>query len=77
MFFLLGLTAYGCAGILAHHGRGNYLVVIACSVGGAFIRPNETLLALGGFTFAMLFRPVNPNVRFEGPRRTSPSSSSE
>jgi hypothetical protein len=70
MTFLLGLTAYGCAGILAHRGFGNYLLIIVCSVGGAFIRPNETLLALGGFTFAMLFRPVNPKVRFEGPRRT-------
>jgi hypothetical protein len=69
MTFLLGLTAYGCARILAHRGRG-YLLIIVCSVGGAFIRPNETLLALGGFTIAMLFRPVSPTVRFQGPRRT-------
>jgi hypothetical protein len=69
MVFLLGLTAYGCARILAHRGRG-YLLIIACSVGGAFIRPNETLLALGGFTVAMLFRPVSNTVRFHGPRRT-------
>jgi hypothetical protein len=69
MTFLLGLTAYGCARILAHRGRG-YLLIIACSVGGAFIRPNETLLALGAFTIAMLFRPVSPTVRFQGPRRT-------
>ena len=69
MIFLLGLTAYGCARILAHRGRG-YLLIIACSVGGAFIRPNETLLAVGGFTVAMLFRPATPGVRFHGPRRT-------
>ena len=69
MTFLPGLTAYGCARILAHRGRG-YLLIIACSVGGAFIRPNETLLGLGGFTVAMLFRPVSHNVRFQGPRRT-------
>jgi hypothetical protein len=69
MVFLLGLTAYGCARILAHRGRG-YLLIIASSVGGAFIRPNETLLALGGFTVAMLCRPVSPSVRFHGPRRT-------
>jgi hypothetical protein len=69
MTFLLGLTAYGCARILAHRGRG-YLLIIVCSVAGAFIRPNETLLALGGFTVAMLFRPVSPTVRFHGPRRT-------
>jgi hypothetical protein len=71
MTFLLGLTAYGCARILAHRGGVNsYLLIIASSVGGAFIRPNETLLALGGFTLAMLFRPVDPNGRFQGPRRT-------
>ncbi len=70
MMFLLGLTAYGCARILAHRSRGSYLLVVACSVAGGFIRPNETLLALGGFTFAMLFRPVGPGVKFDGPRRT-------
>lgn len=69
MTFLLGLTAYGCARILAHRG-GGYWLVVACSVGGAFIRPNEMLLALGAFTIAMLFRPVSSKVRFEGPRRT-------
>ena len=69
MTFLLGLTAYGCARILAHRGRG-YLLVIASSVAGAFIRPNETLLALGGFTLAMLVRPGSPIGRFQGARRT-------
>jgi hypothetical protein len=69
MTFLLGLTSYGCARILAHRGRG-YPLIIACSAGGAFIRPNETLLALGGFTIAMLFRPVSPKVNFQGTRRT-------
>ena len=69
MTFLLGLTAYGCARILAHRGRG-YLLIIVCSVAGAWIRPNETLLALGGFTVAMLVRPADPTVRFHGPRRT-------
>jgi hypothetical protein len=68
MTFLMGLTAYGCARILAH--RSGYLLVLVCSAGGVFIRPNEVLLALGGFTMAMLFRPVDPNVRLEGPRRT-------
>jgi hypothetical protein len=69
MIFLLGLTAYGCARILAHQGRG-YLLIIACSVAGAFIRPNETLLALGGFTIAMLFRPASPTKGLQGARRT-------
>jgi hypothetical protein len=68
MTFLMGLTAYGCARILAH--RGGYWMVIAGSAGGVFIRPNEVLLALGGFTLAMLFRPADPNTKFAGPRRT-------
>ena len=50
--------------------RRGYWLVVACSVAGGFIRPNEMLLALGGFTFAMLFRPVGPGVKFDGPRRT-------
>jgi hypothetical protein len=69
MTFLLGLTAYGCARILAHRGPG-YLLVIASSVPGAFIRPNEMLLVLGGFTLAMLVRPGSPIGRFQGARRT-------
>jgi hypothetical protein len=68
MTFLMGLIAYGCARILAH--RGGYWMVIAGSAGGVFIRPNEVLLALGGFTLAMLFRPADPNTKFAGPRRT-------
>jgi hypothetical protein len=68
MTFLLGLTAYGAARILTH--RGGYWLVILASAGGIFIRPNETLLALGGFTMAMLVRPAEINDRLTGPRRT-------
>jgi hypothetical protein len=46
------------------------VLIIVCSAAGAFIRPNETLLALGGFTIAMLFRPVSSTVRLQGLRRT-------
>ena len=69
MTFLMGLTAYGSARILAH--RGGYWMVVLGSAGGVFIRPNEVLLALGGFTLAMLFRPADPNTNFAGPRRTA------
>ena len=69
MMFLLGMTAYGCARILAHL-RGGYVLVVASSAGGAFIRPNETLLALAAFTIAMLVRPASPTARFGGARRT-------
>jgi hypothetical protein len=68
MTFLLGLTAYGAARILTH--RGGYWYVILASVGGVFIRPNEVLLALAGFTLAMLVRPANRGDRLTGPRRT-------
>jgi hypothetical protein len=68
MMFLLGLTAYGCARILAH--QGGYWLVFVSSAGGVFIRPNEVLLALGGFTMAMLVRPADPNTKLSGPRRT-------
>ncbi len=70
MTFLLGLTAYGCARILARR-RGGYWLVLAASVGGMFIRPNMQMLALGGFTIAMIFRPVNSRVQLEGGRRTA------
>jgi hypothetical protein len=70
MTFLLGLTAYGCARILAHR-RGGYWLVLAASVGGIFIRPNMQMLALGGFTIAMIFRPMSSSVQLEGGRRTA------
>jgi hypothetical protein len=71
MTFLLGLIAYPCARILTHRNNvGDYLVILAASVGAAWIRPNELLLALGGFTIAMLCRPANPRIRFQAPRRT-------
>jgi hypothetical protein len=68
MTFLMGLTAYGGARILAH--RGGYWMVVLGSAGGVFIRPNEVLLVLGGFTLAMLFRPADPDTKLAGPRRT-------
>jgi hypothetical protein len=70
MTFLLGVTAFACARILARRGGANWPLIIACSAGGAFIRPHETLLALGGFTIAMIFRPVGSSTKFEGGRRT-------
>jgi hypothetical protein len=71
MVFLLGLTAYGCAMILARRGGAKYWVLIlACSVGGAFIRPNQMVLAVGGFAIAMIFRPTSATTRYEPGRRT-------
>ncbi len=69
MTFLLGVAAYGSARILRYR-RGGYPLVIVSSAAGMFIRPNEVLLLLGGFTLAMLVRPAPANSRFEGPRRT-------
>ena len=72
MTFLLGMAAYGCARILAGQASiGCWLLVVAASVGGSFIRPNAMLLEIGGFTVAMLFRPMGSNTRFQPGRRTS------
>jgi hypothetical protein len=72
MTFLLGMAAFGCARILAGQTRlSNWLLVAAACVGGAFIRPNAMLLEIGGFTVAMLFRPLSSDTRFQAGRRTS------
>jgi hypothetical protein len=72
MLFLLGLLTYGCAQILARQGgfRAWLLIVVACA-GSVFVRPNEMLLLLGGFTIAMIFRPTSAAVKFEPARRTT------
>lgn len=70
MVFLLGLTAYGCAMILARRGgAGPWLLVLASSVGGAFVRPNMMVLAVGGLAVAMIFRP-SASARYEPARRS-------
>jgi hypothetical protein len=72
MIFLLGTAAYGCARILAGQATiGSWLLIVAAAVGGSFIRPNEMLLEIGGFTVAMLFRPMSSNTQFQAGRRTS------
>ena len=71
MVFLLGLTAYGCALILARQGGVRpWLLVLASSVGGAFIRPNMMVLAVGGLAVAMIFRPKSAAAQFEPARRS-------
>ncbi len=69
MTFLLGVIAFGCARVLTYR-KGGYPLIIVASVGSIFIRPNELVLALGGFVIAMFIRPVRPGSTFEGPRRT-------
>ena len=49
----LGLLAYGAAKILAHRRGGVSMAVLGVAV-GFFIRPNELLLVVAGFTVAML-----------------------
>jgi hypothetical protein len=72
MLFLLGLLTYGCALILARRGtyRAWLLIVLSCA-GAVFIRPNEMLLVLGGFTIAMIFRPKSAGAKYEPARRTA------
>ena len=72
MTFLLGFAAYGCARILAGQATiGCWLLILVAAVGAAFIRPNEMLLEIGGFTVAMLFRPMGSNSKYKAGRRTS------
>jgi hypothetical protein len=72
MTFLLGIAAYGCARILAGQSTiGCWLLILAASAGAAFIRPNEMLLEIGGFTVAMLFRPMGSNTQFQAGRRAT------
>ena len=67
MTFLLGLTAYGCALIHAHRGRG-YLLFIAGSVGGAFIRPK--VAGPGRFHHRHVLRAGDSSRPVSRPRRT-------
>jgi hypothetical protein len=71
MLFLLGVLTYGCALVLARRGgyRAWLLIVAACT-GSVFVRPNEMLLVLGGFTIAMIFRPSEAKTKFKPARRT-------
>jgi hypothetical protein len=72
MIFLLGVLTYGCAQILARTGGFRaWLLVLASCAGSVFVRPNEMLLILGGFTIAMIFRQPSPSKKFEPARRTT------
>jgi hypothetical protein len=71
MIFLLGLLTYGCAQVLARTGGFRaWLLILAGCTGSVFVRPNEMLLVLGGFTIAMIFRPTRASAKFEPARRT-------
>jgi hypothetical protein len=72
MIFLLGVLTYGCAQVLARQGgfKAWFLIVAACA-GSVFIRPNDMLLLLGGFTIAVIFRQPSPSAKFEPARRTA------
>ena len=72
MLFLLGVLTYGCALVLARRGGVRaWLLIVASSAGSVFIRPNEMLLVLGGFTIAMFFRPSSALAKYEPARRTA------
>ena len=72
MLFLVGVLTYGCAQVLARQGGLKaWLMIVAASAGAVFVRPNEMLLLLGGFTIAMIFRQASPSAKFEPARRTA------
>lgn len=72
MMFLLGVLTYGCAQVLARQGGFKaWLMIVAACAGALFVRPNEMLLLLGGFTIAIIFRQASPSAKFEPARRTA------
>ncbi len=72
MLFLLGVLTYGCAQVLARQGGLKaWLMIVAACAGAVFVRPNEMLLLLGGFTIAIIFRQASPSAKFEPARRTA------
>jgi hypothetical protein len=64
----LGLLAYGAAKILAHRRGGVSMAALGVAV-GFFIRPNELLLVVAGFTVAMLVSQTGSSERTSGGRR--------
>jgi hypothetical protein len=72
MLFLIGVLTYGCAQVLARQGGLKaWLMIVAACAGAIFVRPNEMLLLLGGFTIAVIFRQASPSAKFEPARRTA------
>ena len=72
MIFLIGVLTYGCAKVLARQGGYRpWLMIVAACTGSVFVRPNEMLLVLGGFTIAMIVRPSSMSTKFEPARRTA------
>jgi hypothetical protein len=72
MTFLLGVLTYGCAQVLARQGGFRaWLEIVAAGVASVFIRPNMTMLLLGGFTIAVIFRQPSSSAKFEPARRTT------
>jgi hypothetical protein len=68
MMVSLGLLAYGAAKVLAHRRGGVSLAVVGAVI-GFFIRPNELLLVVAGFTVAMLVSQTGSRERTSGGRR--------
>jgi len=54
MMLSLGVTCYGAAKVLARK-RGGFLLVLLGVAIGVMVRPNVLLVAMGGFTIAMMF----------------------
>ncbi len=64
----LGLVAYGAAKILSRRRGGYSLAALGVGI-GIPIRPNELMVAMGGFTVAMMIQPMGERRRFGAGRR--------
>lgn len=70
MILSLGVATYGAAKVLAHRRGGISLVILGVSL-GILIRPNELLVAMAGFTVAMMVAPASGRRAREGTRRVA------
>lgn len=70
MLLSLGVATYGAAKVLARRRGGISLVLLGCAI-GVLIRPNELLVAMAGFTVAMMVAPATGRRARDGTRRVA------
>src|SRR6202453_255509 len=68
MMFALGMVSYGAAKFLARRPGGLPLALVGAGI-GFFVRPNELLLVVAGFTVAMLVAQSGSSSRASPARR--------
>jgi len=70
MLLSLGVATYGAAKVLARRRGGISLVLLGCAI-GVLIRPNELLVAVTGFSVALVVAPATGRWARDGTRRVA------